>query len=297
MSADDHRSRPVKHNPRSIEQFAGKTGLGRVVDRHRMSVGLELAYLITFAGIGLTGLFVGDQVGRVIGAGALVLALIIGAVTWNKAHKVLYLCANGMLTTVRRTVITSWCTWDDVVHVWRWTTRLYSAGGSEYGFYDQVSRCTIEIADGRKLRLHRGPYLRIDEAAAYVERHVAPRIHSRRTAELAATGTTRFGPIELTTSGLRAGKRFAAWSDITRIEPRRVRLRIWTDTRRPTISRHVRTIPDLAVLMTMVADQRRQSDTATPDRHGGGFTRARQGPADPRRAQDPPSSRMRKGDR
>jgi hypothetical protein len=49
------------HDPPTIKQFVVKTGLGEVVDRHRMSVGPELAYLITFAAIGLTGLMVGAR--------------------------------------------------------------------------------------------------------------------------------------------------------------------------------------------------------------------------------------------
>jgi hypothetical protein len=239
-----------------ISAIAARAGLGEVVRRYRMALWLELTYLVTFSVIGLISLIVGYQTGRTIGVVALVLAAAIAVATWRKAHKFLYLCTDGLLTTVGRgPVVKARCRWDDVTRLRRWSTRIYNAGGSEYGIYEQFPRCTVYAADETRIHLHRGPYHDAAELAALIEQRTAPVIHARRDHELATTGAATFGPLVLTREGVRAGQRFAAWSKITRAEFGRVRLRIWTGTTRPTISRQTRTIPDVAVLRAMMAEQ------------------------------------------
>lgn len=230
--------------------------IGDVVGRYRMSLAIEISCLVTLTAFGLAALIFGDALGRGIGLVMLGLAAPVAITTWFKAQKHLYLGTEGLLMTVRGTVVKARCTWDDVAHTWTWVTRMVNQGGSEYGLYDDLGRFTVELRDGRKLRLHRGPFQNLDEIARYVQRQVVPRIERRRTKELDRTGLTQFGPIALTPRGLESGGTFAAWADITRVQCGRVRLKIWTAGSWPVISRQVRTIPDIAVLTTMVTAHR-----------------------------------------
>jgi len=238
----------VKDRPPEITKIAAETGLGEVVDRYRQAVVIEMSFVVTCGVLGLAGLLFGDDVGKAIGAAASGLAVLFSIPAWRKARKHLYLCSDGLLTTTGKTTVTSLLTWDDVAHIRVWTTRIYQLGPAE-----DFQRCVLALKNGKTMNLAKPPYARGERLAASVERRVAAMSYPRRTAEITETGATTFGPIAVTAECVRDGERLASWSGITRIERGRVRLRIWAGTGGPTISRQVRTIPDVAVLVALVS--------------------------------------------
>ncbi|SDM73973.1 DUF6585 family protein [Nonomuraea jiangxiensis] len=255
--------------PPEIDQIAADAGLGKVVDRYRPSVAIEMSFVVTLACLGLAGLLIGDDLGKIIGAVASGLALLISLPTWLQARRKLYLCSDGLLTTTGKSTVRTLFTWEDVAHIRVWTTRLYQSPP------DDLGRCVLVLKDGTKLNLARPPYAGGDQLIASVEEQMVATSHPRRSAEITATGASTFGPITVTTEGVRDGDRFASWSDITGVERGRVRLRIWTGAGRPAISRQVRTIPDVTVLVDLVSDgaeryRRRKGDahgSRPPDQH------------------------------
>jgi hypothetical protein len=244
-------------HPTELRRLVTATGLGEIVDRYRQDLRVEISVLVTFGAIGLAGVIFGDYVGRTIGAGILLIALLVAVPTWTKSRRLLYLCTGGLLTTRRRTVVTALLRWDDVAQIRVWTTRIYQAGPPE-----EFIRCVLELRDGRKLNLARPPYARAERLAALIEQRVTATIHARKIAELARTGAASFGPIVLTSGGIGDGRRFVGWPDVTRIERGRVRWRVWTGGPRATISRQVRRTHNLTVLLSLAEQLRR----VRPDR-------------------------------
>ena len=238
-----------------IAQIAEETGLGEVIERYRQTVLLELSFAITCGALGLSGLLFGDDLGRGLGLAMLGLAGLFAVPAWMKSHRYLCLCTGGLLTTTAGTTVTRLVTWDDVAHIRVWTTRIYQLGS-----VDDVQRCVLELTGGTRLNLARPPYVRAEQLAATIEQRVVATLYPRREAELAETGMATFGPITVSADGVHDADRFAGWSTITRIERGRVRLRIWTDARRPVVSRRIRTIPDVAVLIRLVASARDLAD-------------------------------------
>ncbi|MEJ3750493.1 DUF6585 family protein [Actinomycetes bacterium KLBMP 9797] len=238
----------MRKSPSEIVEIAAETGLGEVVDRYRQSVAIEMSFAVTCGALGLFALLFGDNVGKGIGAAASGLAVLFAVPAWLKSRKHLYLCAGGLLTTTGKTTVTSLLTWNDVAHIRIWTTRIYQLGPAE-----DMQRCVLELKNGKRLNLAKPPYAGGEHLAAAIEQRLATLSYPRRAAEIAETGATVFGPITVTAEGVRDGERFASWSDITRVERGRVRLRIWTGARRPAISRQVRKIPDVNVLMTIAS--------------------------------------------
>lgn len=238
----------VKSYPSEIITTVAERGLGEVTARHRLAVSIEVSFAVTCGALCLFGLLFGDDVGRGIGAGAGVLAVLFAVPAWRKAHRYLYLCSGGLLTATG-TAVTRLVHWDEVAHVRVWTTRVYQLGP-----YEEFSRCVLELTDGTTLNLHRPPYADLDKLGAAVERLVAQTSYPRRLAEIADHGATGFGPITVTAGGVRDGDRFAAWSDITGLERGRVRLRVYGRSGQPVVSRQVRTIPDVAVLVALVSE-------------------------------------------
>ncbi|MEV4630308.1 DUF6585 family protein [Micromonospora sp. NPDC049523] len=239
----------MRNQPSEITRIVADTGLGEVVARHRLSMATELSFAITYAVFAVFGLVFGDDLGKAMGAGVGVLAVVFAVPAWRKSRRLLYLCSGGLLTATGTTV-TQLLTWDDVAHLRVWNTRIYQLGP-----YEEFSRCVLTLTDGSTLNLSRPPYADIEQLAAAVEQRMTAVSHPRRTAEIAATGATAFGPITVTDSGIHDGERFASWSDITRVERGRVRLRVFTRPGRPVISRQVRTVPDVAVLVAIATER------------------------------------------
>ncbi|AVT29168.1 hypothetical protein C6361_06330 [Plantactinospora sp. BC1] len=249
----------MRNCPPEITEIVAETGLGEVVERYRQAVAMELSFAVTCGVLGVSGLVFGDEVGRAIGAGAGGLGVLFAVPAWRRSRCHLYLCTGGLLTTTGTTTVTRLLRWAEVAHVRVWTTRIYQLGPVE-----EFPRCVLELTDGTTLNLARPPYAGLGRLAGAVERAVTETTYPRRTAEIAETGTSVFGPITLSAAGVRDGRRFVAWSDVARVERGRVRLRIWNRAGRQVISRQVRTIPDLACLLRIASTTR--GGTANPAR-------------------------------
>ncbi|MFI7532559.1 DUF6585 family protein [Streptosporangium sp. NPDC049376] len=235
--------------PPKIIEIVDETGLGEIVDCFRQSVLAEAGIVVVLTLLGAPGILIGDDVGRAMGAVALGLALLCVPPLWLKARRRLYLCSNGLLLTTGDAVLKRLIAWEDVAYVRKWTTRVYQRGGSQ-----DVERCILMLKNGGKLNLARPPYARDEELTAAIEHYMSEISYPRRAMEIAETGSSTFGPITVTAEGVRDGDRLVRWSEITGLERARVRLRIWTGFGRPAISRQVRTIPDVAVLVALVAE-------------------------------------------
>ncbi|GII88332.1 hypothetical protein Ssi03_63220 [Sphaerisporangium siamense] len=235
--------------PPKITRTAAESGLGEIVGRYRQSVLWELVYAVCFTVFGLICVLAGDEVGRWMGAVTLVLASPCYLTAWVKARRHLYLCSDGLLTTTAKTTVRIIRAWVDVVHLRVWTVRIYQQGGPQ-----DIPRCVLVLEDGTKVNLARPPYAKSEELIMALEQRLAPTIHARRTAEIDEKGATEFGPITITVEGVRDGDRFVRWTDISQMERGRARLRIWSGWGRPVISRQLRRIPDVRVLMTLVAE-------------------------------------------
>lgn len=236
--------------PPEITEIVTETGLGTIVGRYRQLFAIEVSFAVGILAMALLFLVIGDGTGRGIGLVFLAVGVLFLIPSIRKARNYLYLCDNGLLIVTRGTVPTALATWREVAHLRTWTTRMYSGEGVQ-----DLSRCILELRDGQKINLAKPPYANGAGIAEYVEECVTEVLLPRRAAKLARTGTAGFGPIKVTKTGVRDGEKFAAWSEITRVERSRVRLRIWTGDRAPTISRQVRTLPDVAVLMTLIVDR------------------------------------------
>lgn len=235
--------------PPKITEIADETGLGEVIDRFRQSVAAEASIVGALAVIGVPGLLIGDDVGKKIGAVASGLALLCLPSIWLKVRRRIYLCSNGLLLTTGKATLKCLLAWEDVAYIRMWTTRIYKLGASE-----DFERCVLMLENGIEVDLARPPYAKGEDLIAEVEHQMVKTSYPRITAEITETGASTFGPITVTTEGVCDGDRLARWSDITGIERGRVRLRIWTGFGRPVISRQVRTIPDITVLVTLVSE-------------------------------------------
>lgn len=234
--------------PLLVENTAAARDLGRVEARYRQNIIMDTSFAACFVVGGLIGLFAAE--GGALLAVLLLLVLpgvALSIATWRKFQRHIYVCADGLIRTDGPHVREAFA-WKDVAHVREWTTVMRTMEGAER-FY----RCKVLLADGRELNLAAPPYLDGEQMAATIAARVSATLYPVAVRRLAQEGRVEFGPLTVTREGLLDAGRVTRWADIGALEVGRVRLKVRDRAGHTVISRQVRPIPDLAVLLALTS--------------------------------------------
>ncbi|MDG4832566.1 hypothetical protein O7627_25120 [Solwaraspora sp. WMMD1047] len=242
--------------PQSIVDVADRIAFGRVERAFRPTYANSVIATVFF--LGLTVLFGVATAAATKPVGVLVLAAVTAAAllatgwgvvdTWRLLGRRCYLCEGGLLVAERHARVTRTVAWTDIVAIWRYYLQWIAQDGPM-----MLSRCRLRLADGTRLNLEKPPLVDGEELGRQVERRSAHARLPQVLAELESAGRVAFGPLTLTSDGIRtAGGGQLSWSDITLVQLRRVRLRIRTHDGGQPVSVLARRIPNLLILLTIL---------------------------------------------
>jgi hypothetical protein len=230
--------------PEAIVDLARRSGLGPVERRFRQHPLVE--YLFVVAAVG-AGILMPPGV-----PGGLVEVALVVAVGWTLARirrrygQAVYVCADGLLVA-GRTGDPIPVAWSAVAALRTWTDRLVDDDGGGL-----VERVTLTLTDGRVIGLNTGIWQDPELTDLIVER-VSHALLPEAVARFVEGRRIDFGPLVVSRTGIYDGALLVRWSDITRLTVSRRRLRVYTGGVTPVISRRVRAIPNLALLLTLAA--------------------------------------------
>lgn len=192
----------------------------------------------------IVGPFDDDNFDLAVGLGAIALSLWWWYDLSHWPTGWVYWCEHGILMP-HRWRVPRFFRWDDVAHLWPWDSEAIDPVTSVPTY---SHGCDVELTGGSRIRFGEGCI------GDKVEATLTKMLRQRRLEQLRTEGRAEFGPITIEPTGLRAGSEVIGWDDIAVVDVGSTRLQVLDGDRQVRVSGRTKRIPELAVLLRIVAD-------------------------------------------